>query len=300
MVSVIIPAYNSEFVIERAIHSALKQNKVRSEIIVVDDGSTDNTGQVVKQFGSRVHYIFHEQSGPAAARNRGVSESKGEFIAFLDADDEWLPGYLEKAISPMQKDNMVGLTYSWQILRDEHGREIIRNYHSPSRNKWHTTLWPNPLQCTSSTVCRKKFLEKTGGFDESLNTREDKDLWIRLGEISRVIEIPELLVIVHRQKHSYSTTQPIEQMRADYFKIIDKALTRAPKRYAQKQRIIMAEALRYWGQYALYYGYVTEARQDLVHSIKTYPSMSAFLSLAVSILPTTVLGILRGWYSRRL
>ncbi len=300
MLSVIIPAHNSESVIERAIHSALKQNKIQIEIIVIDDGSTDSTSQIVKQFGSQVHYIFHKQSGPATARNRGITESKGEFIAFLDSDDEWLPGHLEKAITPMQEDNIVGLTYGWAIRKDEQGREMIRNYHSPSRNSWHTTLWPDPLQCTSSTVCRKKILEKVGGFDESLKTREDQDLWIRLGEISRVIEIPEPLVIVHKQKHSYSTTQPIEQMRADYFKIIDKALTRAPKRYAQKQRIIMAEAFRYWGQHALYYGYVTEARQDLVRSIKTYPNISTFLSLAVSMLPTVVLGILRDYFSKRL
>ncbi|OPL15700.1 MAG: hypothetical protein AVO38_09995 [delta proteobacterium ML8_D] len=247
-----------------------------------------------------MHYIFQKQAGPSAARNCGIAECKGEFAAFLDADDEWLPGYLEKAVGIIQEDNSAGLTYSWQIRRDEQGGETIRNYRSPSRNKWHTILWPNPLQCTSSTLCRKKFLDKVGGFDESLKTREDLDLWIRLGEISRVIEIPEPLVRVHKQKNSYSTIQPFEQMRTDYFKIIDKALNRAPHIYMQKKRIIMAEAFRYWGQHALYYGNMTKARQDLAHSIKTYPSMSAFLSLAVSSLPAGVQGLLRDYYSKRL
>jgi glycosyltransferase involved in cell wall biosynthesis len=299
-VSVIIPAYNCETVIGRAISSVLKQNEVELEIIIIDDGSTDNTRYEVTCFENRVRYFFQSNSGPAAARNRGLAESRGEFIAFLDADDEWLPEYLEKTIPLLVRDNKVGLVYSWAIKRNKTGHDKIRNLQSPSRNSWHTLLWPDPLQCTPATICRRTVLEKVGDFDTSLKTREDLDLWIRIGEIAGVAVIPEPLVVVHHSGNSYSSSHDIEQMKTDYFRIITKALERSPELYTKKQRIIMAEAFRYWGQHELYFGYSREARKDLLSSLCVLPSMSALLSLSACLLPSGVLKTLRNFYSRRL
>ena len=298
-VSVVIPAYNSESVIGRAISSVLKQNGVELEIIVIDDGSTDNTRREVARFKDRSRYFFQSNSGPAAARNRGLAESRGEFIAFLDSDDEWLPEYLEKTIPLLLRDENVGLAYSWAIQRNEYGPDKIRNWQSPSRNSWHTILWPDPLQCTPATICRRSVLEKAGNFDTSLKTREDLDLWIRIGEIAGITVIPEPLVVVHQSRNSYSSRHDIEQMKTDYFRIITKALKRRPELYAKKQRIIMAEAFRYWGQHALYFGYNREARRDLRASLFKFPSVSALLSLFVSLLPSAALNMLRNLYSRR-
>ncbi|OCC15885.1 putative glycosyl transferase [Dissulfuribacter thermophilus] len=299
MVSVIIPTYNNGSIINRAIYSALKQVEVPLEIIIVDDGSTDDTEKIVRSSpSSSVRYFFQKNAGPAAARNLGITMAKGEFIAFLDADDEWRPGYLKKVIDQFKKDEKIGLIFTWAILRDNRGNEVIRNYYSPSRNKWHTIFWPNPLQCTSSTVCRKSFLDKVGGFDESLRTREDQDLWIRLKEVSKLVEIPEPLVIVYKRDRSYSTRQSLKQMRSDYFNIIEKAFKRAPDLYAGKEKIIMAEAYRYWGQYYLYMVQIKDARRDLYNSLKYKTSFYTLFCLILSLMPEKILIKIGNYYKK--
>ena len=93
--SVVIPAYNAEAFLARALRSAVEQLYENKEILVVDDGSSDGTQAVVERFGRAVRYVWQEHSGQAVATNRGIQESSGDFIALLDADDEWLPGRLE-------------------------------------------------------------------------------------------------------------------------------------------------------------------------------------------------------------
>ena len=95
-VSVVIPFYNSERYVARAISSVLSQGRKADEVIVVDDGSTDGTASEVAKFGDTVKYIYQENRGASAARNTGILAAESEWIAFLDADDEWLPDYLEK------------------------------------------------------------------------------------------------------------------------------------------------------------------------------------------------------------
>ena len=109
-VSVVIPAYNACEYIGRAIESVLGQTRAADEIIVVDDGSTDGTGTQVKKFGERVRYIHQENSGPSASRNAGVLAAKSEWIAFLDADDEWLPKHLQLQTELLGRNN--GLVWS--------------------------------------------------------------------------------------------------------------------------------------------------------------------------------------------
>ena len=121
LVSVIIPAYNSAAYIARAINSALAQDYPNTEIIIVDDGSTDGTRNIVSEFPN-VICIAQKNSGPAAARNAGIRASSGEFVAFLDADDEWLPARLTKTIQPMLDDSKIGLTYCRAIRRLPNGR----------------------------------------------------------------------------------------------------------------------------------------------------------------------------------
>ena len=288
-----------------------------TEIIVVDNNSTDESCAMIHWKFPKVNLITNKKNiGFSKANNQGVEMAKGEFILILNPDTVLAEDTIDKTVLFAERKSNYGAigvkfidgtgNFLPECKRNIPTLKIAgQKIRGNSKNYYANHIGENEIAKVeilsgAFMLIKREVYVKVGGFDESLKTREDQDLWIRLGEISRVIEIPEPLVIVHKQKHSYSTTQPIEQMRADYFKIIDKALKRAPKRYAQKQRIIMAEAFRYWGQYALYYGYVTEARQDLVRSIKIYPSMRTFLSLAVSMLPTTVLGILRDYFSKRL
>ena len=120
-ISVIIPTFNYGKYIERAIDSILTQTYQDFEIIVVDDGSTDNTKEIIRSKKSdKIRYFYQENKGAPAARNKGIVESKGKYIAFLDADDEWLPTKLEKQVDKFQKSsNKVALIYGWARIIDE-------------------------------------------------------------------------------------------------------------------------------------------------------------------------------------
>jgi hypothetical protein len=137
-----------------------------------------------------------------------------------------------------------------------------------------------------------------GVFDESLGSREDKDLWIRIGEQFDSVEIPEPLVIVHERPDSYvaSNQYNLAKIRADYFSIIDKALQRCPERYADNRKGIMAEAHRYWGRYALYYGISGQAGPDLARSMRLYPSPITAFYLFISWMPEPAIEALRRLY----
>src|ERR1039457_5929793 len=103
LVSVIMPTYNRGYVVGEAIESILNQTYDNIEVVVVDDGSTDNTQEKLKEYGDRIRVVYQRNSGPAAARNRGIRAARGEIIAFLDSDDVWLPTILERQVSLLQQ-----------------------------------------------------------------------------------------------------------------------------------------------------------------------------------------------------
>jgi glycosyltransferase involved in cell wall biosynthesis len=126
LVSVIVPTYNYAEFIGEAIKSVLDQTIQDFEILVIDDGSTDNTKEVVLSFGDKVRYFYQSQQGPAKARNKGIVESKGEYIAFLDADDVWLPSKLEKQVNLFRSNPKLGMVVTDNFLFDDAG--IYREY----------------------------------------------------------------------------------------------------------------------------------------------------------------------------
>ena len=126
-VSVIIPTYNRAHLVDRAIQSVLNQTYKDFELIIVDDGSTDNTEDIIKEFqkkDERIKYIRHEENrGGSAARNTGIKAAKGEYIAFLDSDDEWLPIKLGRQISEFTNKSKIALVYTGRIIIEEGERE---------------------------------------------------------------------------------------------------------------------------------------------------------------------------------
>ncbi len=124
-ISVIIPTYNSARFLPEAVQSALYQTLSPDEVIVVDDGSTDNTEDVLEPFRGRVHYIRQENQGPAVARNRGIAEAKGDLIAFLDADDVWLPEKSELQVKVLWENPRIGLVHSYYHRLDMAGQRIM-------------------------------------------------------------------------------------------------------------------------------------------------------------------------------
>ncbi|MBL1211026.1 glycosyltransferase family A protein [Geminocystis sp. GBBB08] len=173
-ISVIIPAFNAEKYLKDAIESVIKQNYQPLEIILIDDGSTDNTAKVTKSF-QNIKYIYQENSGPAIARNNGIKIAKGEFIAFLDADDLWTDNHLELLVSCFKKthDLEVAIGYVQCLFLKEKNQE--KEYFEEFSN---STINVN----LGAGLYKKSVFKKLGNFDPNLSPSEDVDWFLRIKE----------------------------------------------------------------------------------------------------------------------
>lgn len=214
MVSIIIPTYNREKEIARAVYSILRQTYVHYEVIIVDDASTDNTKEVVEQIADkRIRYIRLEKNqGACHARNVGIQESQYDYIAFLDSDDEWMPNKLEVQMHKMlQSAEDVGMIYCRMggNRRNKEERNIYPPYEWPDDiplegDIFHVLLWKNTIG-TPTMLVRKKCLEQVGGFLESLHCLQDWELAIRIAKEWRIGFVDDVLVEVHKVANSIST-----------------------------------------------------------------------------------------------
>lgn len=203
-VSVIIPTYNRASSIGNSIQSVLNQTWQNYEIIVVDDGSTDNTRQVVDSFtDKRVRYICMEQNGGASrARNMGISLAESEFVAFLDSDDEWMPEKLEKQMQVMlQASEKVGLVYCRMRGTKKDGTTLIcpELWRPVEKLQGHIlfSLLVENVIGTPAMLIRKICIEQAGLFDESLKCIEDWELVLRIAEKWEIGFVDDILVEVH-------------------------------------------------------------------------------------------------------
>jgi len=279
-VAVVIPAYNCAETIRRAIDSALDQDYPNKEIIVVDDGSTDNTRDIVAAYPIPVRCIHQNNTGPDLARNRGIYSTSAEFIAFLDADDEWLPGRLSKSIQPMIDNPDTGITWCRAIDKMWDGTKKIRGDISAKLDRFSSGFWTDPHHCTPATTCRRNLLLEVGCFDRPLSAFADMDLWIRIREISNIVEIPEPLVIVHNRPDSRSRSKDIDKVRDDYLKIIHDALERRPDLYARNANLILAEGWFNLGHRYKKHGKVGDARRCFRYSFLKLPTRHTVQSWA--------------------
>jgi len=216
LVSVVIPAYNASKFITQTICSVIDQNYRPIEIIIVDDASTDNTSSVVESLGLKeITFIRLECNvGASGARNIGIEYSKGDYIAFLDADDRWRPEKLSCQVDLLKSDVSLVLVWSDYITcRD--GVQVghpFEYFISPNdlANTWKLLL-RYPMICPSSVVARKDALTKIGGFDESLVLAEDQDLFIKLALIGNVNYINKVLVEYNDTENSLTKREFISE-----------------------------------------------------------------------------------------
>jgi glycosyltransferase involved in cell wall biosynthesis len=187
--SVIIPTYNRKEVLKRAIDSVLAQTFSGFEVIVVDDGSQDDTGDLLKESYPNVQYFKIENQGVSAARNFGVSKARGKFLAFLDSDDEWLPKKLEKQFEYISEKPETKLIHSNEIwIRNGKRVNQMKKHVKQGGDFFHRAL-ELCLISPSAVVIEKQFFEKHEGFDVSFEVCEDYDLWLRMKSDPAIGEI---------------------------------------------------------------------------------------------------------------
>ena len=192
--SVIIPTYNRAHIIGEALDSVLAQSCQDFEILVVDDGSTDSTPEVLKPYSEQIRYFKQPNSGPAAARNQGITESRGEYIAFLDSDDHWYPDKLAQIDRAIGAHPGAGLFYSDLRVVDEqldykrelHSRHIVGD--------GYLQLLLGGFFGTSTVVVKRECFGVCGLFCEELFGTEDWDMWIRIARQFPIVHVPAVLV----------------------------------------------------------------------------------------------------------
>lgn len=195
MVSVVIPAYSRYHTLKRAITSVLNQTYKDIEIIIVDDGSVDDTKKIKYEFD--VAYIYQANQGVSSARNKGIKASKGEWIAFLDSDDEWHQKKLQKQIEFFKDNPHIKVCHTGERwIRD--GKEIKYPKRLKKPSGW---CFEDNLQtckiAASSIILKKEVFEKVGYFDESFRVCEDYDLWLRISKEYEIGLLEEKLITKH-------------------------------------------------------------------------------------------------------
>lgn len=198
-VSIIIPTHNRFKMLEGAVRSILDQTYRDYEIIIVDDASSDNTSEILERNDdSRIFYVRHEyRKGGSASRNTGISHARGEYIAFLDDDDEWLPRKLELQIKKFQEKPDVDVVTSGYIVRDNKSGEFI-NIVLPRRRGYiyNDLLWNNTIS-TCTVLIRRSALGELFRFDPELPRLQDWDMWLQIANNSLFDYIEEPLVLVN-------------------------------------------------------------------------------------------------------
>ncbi|HKU73548.1 MAG TPA: glycosyltransferase family A protein [Pyrinomonadaceae bacterium] len=225
-VSVVIPTYNYGRFIKEAISSVLDQTRSPAEIIVVDDGSTDETAAVVAAFGKAVRYIRQDNAGVCAARNLGVSESTGELIAFLDADDTIEPSNLEKQGARFESDEQIGLVHCAMREFDDKTGETIRLHMQGGEDDVadNLLLWDGPLiVAPGAVIVSRKAFDRVGGFDTRMKVSEDWDFCYRVARLFKVGFVAEPLL--NYRSHKAAAHLNLDNMERGMLMFYEKAFT---------------------------------------------------------------------------
>lgn len=212
LVSVIIPNYNHARYVVDAIRSVLGQEYRHFEIIVVDDGSTDNSGEVIAQFGDQVRYIYQKNAGLSAARNTGIKASKGSLIGVLDADDMYEPVYLSTLVSILQGNpDADGVYCGYQFV--DHTNNLLPQVEARpvEPDKLYAALLDGNFFVPESIFLRRRVYDEVGLFDETLRACEDWDVWLRAAKKYKIIHSTKILAR-HRVLPGSMSTDPVRML----------------------------------------------------------------------------------------
>ena len=244
-ISVIIPAYNAEKTIQETIESVLNQTFQDLELIVINDGSTDKTLEIVSSLSdSRLQVFSFPNSGPQKSRNRGISLATGEYLSFIDADDLWTPDKLKRQLQALQEHPEAGVVYSWTDYIDESGQRLPGgHYFKFTHDVYERLLLGDFIGSGSNPLIRKEAFVEVGTFDESLLGGQDWEMWIRLASKYQfaVVEAPQVL---YRQSPQSWSSNLDRQVRG-YDQVIEKSLANAPEHIQNLKSQIIANRYKF-------------------------------------------------------
>lgn len=287
-VSVVIPAYNAAWCVARAVDSVLAQTRAADDIIVVNDGSTDGTVDVLAHYGDAVRVISQPNAGLSAARNAGIAAARGDWVAFLDADDWWLPGKLAAQCALIEADPALGFCGGAAQTVDTEGRTLGSWDPPASRGDILTDIFAVHATVAgsgSAVIARRELFARTGGFDTTLRSLEDIDMWMRLAAVTRYDCVRERLVCILRTPGSMSRNR--EVMRTSALQVMNKnrALLPAAARGAF-WRNAMAGVLADYAKWRYRDGERLAGLRDLAHAFALAPRARGRLvaSLALAML----------------
>jgi glycosyltransferase involved in cell wall biosynthesis len=279
-VSIVIPTYNRANFLPRAIKSALSQTYRNIEIIIVDDNSKDKTEEIVKYYNDpRIRYIVHKCNlGPSAARNTGIKNSKGKYIAFLDSDDEW---FLEKISCQMnifqKKDSKCGIVCTGGYIIKDNKKTVRVKSISLSPNSFYRKILLENTVGTSTVLVKKECFEKVGLFDESLKNCEDWDMWIRIAKYYKFIfiKLPLIKYYIHSGQQSENMLAKVSARKRILFKYQEELKNR---------KIVYSHHYYKIGNLCCLSGKIREGRKYLFKGILVYPfCLKYFLCLLLSL-----------------
>lgn len=262
LISVIIPAYNAEKTIQETIESVLQQTLSDFEILVINDGSTDRTLEIVSQIDdARLRVFSYPNAGVAPTRNRGLTQATGEYISFLDADDLWTPDKLEAQLKALQENPQAAVAYSWTDWIDESGKFLRSGGHITENGQVYDKLLVRDfIESGSNPLIRAEAFQTVGNFDESLAFGEDWDMWLRLAFRYEFITVPSAQILYRISPNSASFN--VLKMEAGSWRVLEKAWVQTPPSTPHLKRKILANRYQYLTLKALEGNW--ERRQGLV------------------------------------
>jgi glycosyltransferase involved in cell wall biosynthesis len=288
-ISAVIPAFNSAKYIEEALSSVFAQTRVPEQIIIVDDGSTDNTQKILEPYLGRIQYLYQENHGEAAARNTGIRHASGNFIAFLDADDIWLPEKLELQMDYFGRNPQCGLVYTDMAIFDHSGvvHESVKEWLGMSLpvGRVFPQLFWETLFGSGTVVCRRECFERIGFFDESFPLGCDYEMWLRLARRFEFgcVDQPLLRYRQHSAQATRMCASPIANGVPWEARAVRRILDLYPEIVMElgrtRVRHRLAKPYFYLACGALQSGEHKRARALLKHAILGWPSNLRYLTL---------------------
>ncbi len=224
LVSCIVAVYNGERFLAETLESIFAQTYEPLEVLVVDDGSTDRTREVVERWGARIRYIWQENAGPVKARNKGIAAAQGDLIAFTDADDLWLPDktarQVARLVSPPVIGGSVTLIQNFWMDELEHEREQLKN---------HPRAQPLPGYVVQTLMVHRRTFDRLGLFDTTLIHASELDWFLRAEQAGEVIELLSEVLVRRRMHLNSMTRQGGDRSRKEHLRVL--------KRHRDRQRV---------------------------------------------------------------